>query len=253
MAKNVSKVYKVNHLVDKNTIKNIFVFFGNNLDIPNPNELFIKDQKNVIFNDIFNEKELLKINENKTNVFFSKQQIHFDDSIGTIKTKILIEFKNIFSFEEIYLFCLKDENFNSTNIFQTLTQNNLLDLTKIRLNQFLKNIYNDSNGKPINFNIQEEKETYDYDDILQLKINNIDIQVTKSLGQKFFIVSNDYQFICNPFDVTEYDIFIERSAIKSVTTLNNNLLLNTGNIIDNNIYLCLADDVLKRAKEIDIS
>ena len=98
MAKNVSKVYKVNHLVDKDTIKNIFVFFGNNLDIPNPNELFIKDQKNIIFNDIFNEKELSKINENKTNVFFSKQQIHFDDSIGTIKTKILIEFKNIFSF-----------------------------------------------------------------------------------------------------------------------------------------------------------
>ena len=35
-----NSIYKVNHLIDKDTIKTIYVFFGNNLDVKKPNELF---------------------------------------------------------------------------------------------------------------------------------------------------------------------------------------------------------------------
>jgi len=260
MTTNRNSIYKVNHLIDKDNIKKIYVFFGNNLDVKNPDDLFKSDPKNAAFTDknsglpIFTDEELAKILDKSKpiDVHFSKQQIHFDDSIGTIKLKILTEFSNTFSLEQIYLFCLKEESFNSTNIFQTLTQNNRLDLTRVRLNQFLLNIYKEDNGAPFNFSIPS-KEIYDYDDILELNLNNKKFVVTKVLGQKFFIVTNEYPFVCNPFQVTEYDTFIERAARKSLTTLNNHLLLNTGDIIDNNIYICLANDVLLRAKDNGVS
>ena len=67
------------------------------------------------------------------------------------------------------------------------------------------------------------------------------------IGQKIFIISNEYPFVTNPYNIDEYDRFIERASAKSLTTLNSNLLLNTGEIIDNNIYLCLAKNVLENA------
>ena len=39
----------------------------------------------------------------------------------------------------------------------------------------------------------------------------------------------------NPFEVKEYDKFLERNSRKSLSTLNNHLLLNSGNILDNSI------------------
>jgi hypothetical protein len=77
--------------------------------------------------------------------------------------------------------------------------------------------------------------------------------LTKVLGQKFFIVANEYPFVSNPFEVDEYDDFIERASRKSLTTLNSHLLLNTGKIVGNNIYLCLARDVYSEAKRKGIS
>jgi len=255
-----NSIYKVNHLIDKDTIKTIYVFFGNNLDVKKPTELFKQDPKNAAFVDkvsgqpIFDDEELAKILDKSKpiEVLFLKQQIHFDDSIGTIKLKFLAEFPNAFSLEQIYLFCLKEEKLNSTNIYQTLTQNNRLELTKVRLNQFIMNIYKQANGAPVSFNIPD-KQVYNYDDILDMNLNGNSFLIAKVLGQKFFIVSNEYPFICNPFDVTEYDPFIERAARKSLSTLNSHLLLNTGDINNNNIFLCLAEDVLLRAKNSGLS
>ena len=42
--------------------------------------------------------------------------------------------------------------------------------------------------------------------------------------------------IYNPFEVKEYDKFLVRNSRKSLSTLNNHLLLNSGNILDNSIY-----------------
>jgi hypothetical protein len=86
-----------------------------------------------------------------------------------------------------------------------------------------------------------------------MKLDNKNFIVNKVLGQKFFIVENEYPFVCNPFDVKEYDKFLEQNSRKTLSTLNNHLLLNTGEIINNSIYLCLADDVLKYVSENDIS
>jgi hypothetical protein len=236
--------YKVNYLNGDKIILKI-VFYGNNLDVPNPNKVFTEDPHNEAFATVFSAEELPTILENNIPIHFSKQQIHFDDTIGVIKIKILMEFANLritSSLEQIYLFCVQEEEINPTSVYQILTQNNHLELTRIRLEQFLSNIVN----PPVH--ITEEKDIYTYDDIIQLNLSGKKLHINKVLGQKFIILSNEYPFICNPFLVASYDPFIERAARKSLTTLNNQLLLNTGTIIENNIYVCLAPDVLLNAQ-----
>jgi len=242
---NFMPIYKINHLISNNITDAIYVFYGKNPTIKNVNDLFVNDQSNHAFVNIFNSEELSNISKNKIRVRFSEQQIHMDDTIGIIKIKILNELRKDYSLEEIYLFCLKEEILNSNIIYQSLTQNKKLDLTRVRINQFVLNLISEDTGKPVNLNIPD-KQIYSYDDILALNINNRKMWVSKVLGQKYFIVENEYPFVSNPFNVTEYDAFLEKASHKSLSTLNNQLLLNSGDIVGNNIYLCFATDVLKQ-------
>jgi len=233
--------YKVNYIIN-GKIDTIYVFYGKPVTA---------NKKKETMDSIFNEKELAQINADNTTVKFSEQLIHFDDSIGTIKLKILVEFNKTISLEEIYLFCNKYEELNAISLYQSLTQNKKLELTKIRLDQFLANIVSDENGDA--FKMPTSKDVYTFDDILDMKINGKKYIVNKVLGQKFFIIENEYPFVCNPYNVYDFDNLVERVSRNSLTTLNNRLLLNSDNIIDNNIYLCVASDVLKMAIEKNIS
>jgi len=232
---NYNPIYKVNHIIS-DKIQTIYIFLGNNKKPDNETE------EKLLFKNIFTSEDIDYINKNKVNIVYSEQQIYYDDQIGVIKLKILSEMKNLVSLGEIYLFCQKMETLNSVNIYQTLTQNKKINLTQIRLEQFMSNVMGDENGVPLKK--PEIKDIYSYDDILELKLDNKKYIVNNVLGQKFFIVENEYPFVSNPFNVKNYDKLIERSARKSLTTLNSHLLLSSGNIINNNIYLCLADDVL---------
>jgi hypothetical protein len=235
-------IYKVKKLKN-DIIDTIYVFYGR------------KVEGEDILKKIFNDREYDDIKKHNTKIIFSEQRIHPDDSIVTIKIKILNELtKYNISLEEIYLFCKKIETLNSVAIYQSLTQNKKIALTKLRLEQFLQNIDSDSNGNPISsIKYDKDKEVYSYDDIFEMKLDNKEYIINKVLGQKFFIVENEYPFICNPFDVREYDKFLEQNSHKSLSTLNNHLLLNSGEIVDNSIFLCLAEDVLSYVEEKDVS
>lgn len=235
-------IFKVNKLSEKNETDAIYVFYGNNLDIDmDPNELFKKDPKNNAFiPDVFTETEIDEIDKNK--VIFLNETIHIDDSIGVIKLKIFEALRRSISMNEIYLFCLKEEKLNPITMYQNLTQNDYLPLTRVRFELMLKNIY-DTDGDPIDFNLPQ-KDKYNFDDILKLDLTNREYLVAKNLGQKF-VFNNEYPFIANPFLVTEYDKLLEHSR-REVTTLNNNLLLETLPIFKNTIYLCLAGNVFQK-------
>ena len=196
-----------------------------------------------LFDKAFTEEEREQIKKDNITVKFSEQQIHFDDSIGIIKIKILNELKKDISLDEIYLYCQKKETLNAVSVYQSLTQNKKLELTKVRLDQLLSNIVSDENGEP--FEQPIEKEVYTFDDIFQMNLNKQNFIINNVLGQKKIIVDNEYPFSCDPYDVKEFDKFLERTTRKSLANLNNNLLLTSGNIIDNSIYLCLAGDVLQ--------
>ena len=238
------KIYKVNYIVN-GSIESIYVFHGKGKQITNEEEFY---------DEIFTPEENERRKRENINVKFSDQEIHFDDNIGTIKIKILNELakhKKIVSLDEIYLYCQKVERLNSVSVYQSLTQNKKIQLTKIRLDQFMSNIVSEENGSEIK--MPETKEVYTFDDILNLKLDDKKFVMNKVLGQKFFIVENEYPFVCDPFNAKDYDTFFEKSARKSLSTLNSHILLNTGKIIVNNIYLCLAEDVLKYAESKDIS
>ena len=83
--------YKVNYVIN-DKIDTIYVFYGKPV---------ATNKQKEIMNSVFNEHELATINTNNTKVKFSEQRIHLDDSIGTIKLKILIEFNKTISLEEI--------------------------------------------------------------------------------------------------------------------------------------------------------
>ena len=234
-------VYKVNHIISGN-IETIYVFNGKKND---------SESEEKLFKRIFTDEENRKIKEQKTKIQFSEQQIHYDDSIGTIKIKILAELKNTISLDEIYLYCQQIETLNSVAVYQSLTQNKKLELTKTRMDQFISNIVSGLNGTSIK--TPEDKVVYTFDDILELKLDNNKYIINKVLGQKFFIVENEYPFVCNPYDVKDYDTFFEKNVRKSLTTLNSSILLSSGEIINNNIYLCTAKEVLNYVSKSSIS
>ena len=129
-------VYKVKKLVN-DKVDTIYVFYGRK------EREITEDQ---LIKKIFTEKEYDDIKEDNIKIVFSEQRIHPDDSIATIKIKILNELKIKKSIEEIYLFCKKVEKLNSVAVYQSLTQNKKIALTKIRLDQFIQNIDSDLEG-----------------------------------------------------------------------------------------------------------
>jgi hypothetical protein len=164
-------IYKVKKLVN-DTIDTIYVFYGRKN----------KDTKeDEIIKQIFTDKEYDDIKNHNTNIVFSEQRIHPDDSIATIKIKILNELsKKDTSLEEIYLFCKKVEKLNSVAVYQSLTQNKKIALTKLRLDQFIQNIDSDLEGKKLPK--PEEKEIYSYDDIFEMKLDNKEFIINKVLN-----------------------------------------------------------------------
>ena len=242
-------IFKVNKLTDKDVTDTIYVFNGSLETDEDLNELFDDDPTNKIFKNIFDADELEYIKQNKVEVIFVNKSIHIDDSIGVIKLKIFDVISKEASMSELYLFCLKSEKLNPITVYQNLTQNDRLPLTKIRMNQLLLNLY-DEDGKLIDAQLPD-KPQYTFDDILKLDLTDKKYLVGKPLGQKF-VFSNEYPFISNPFLVTEYDNLLEKSR-REISTLSSNLLLETGPIFKNTIYLCFAKDVFEIAEINDIS
>jgi hypothetical protein len=218
--------YKVNRLKN-NQIKSIYIFCGN-------------EERDK--NKYFTEEEIKVIEERNIEIIYVNELIHYDDSIGTIKLKIIEGMKSKICLEEIYLFYYKREKQNAYKIYKSLTQNNKINLSRQLLTNYLENIGNKK------FEIKE-KEIYSYDDILALDLNEKEYEIAECLGQKFFLIQNHYSFIVNPFLSSKKDTFLEKAAANSLTTLNSHLLLDSEDIVNKNIYLCLAEDVLGKTSD----
>ena len=247
----MTQIYKVAHLKN-NEIINLYVFIGNKLqgaeyDKEYLNKLFKENPKDTTFSSIFDADYLENNIGKETNVEFINETINNDDTIETIKKKILLATNVNFSFYEMYLFIKQNTRLNANNVYQNLTQNNKLELTKIRLTEFLHNI-----NKTNLLETLDDKEGYSFNDIMDLKINDREFFVNKSISHKFVLKDTKFPHFVNPYDVTEYDDFLDQNANNIVTTTNNNLLMNFGSF-DNTIYMCIADDVLEYVIEKNLS
>ena len=245
----MSDIFKI-CLLKKDKIEKLVVFYGSNKlhdgaeDI-SPTEYFKIEPNASYFKKIFSEEELENISANNITVEFINLSIHLDDSIEEIKRKIILMLESKICFDEIYLFALKEEKVDLTTSFQNITQNDKLDLTKERMSEFLLNF--DS----VDISNLEDKELYDYSDLLTLKFKEYEY-VKKPIGQKFFVENLKYIYTTNPFDVIIFDEFLENYAENMVSTLNRTLLLDFGIPKYNTLYCCLAEDVFDYMREANI-
>ena len=191
---------------------------------------------------IFNEDELENIKRNNIPVRIFKNEIYKDDSIEEIKRKIIIAYEETYSkriaFDEIYLFGIKSRSFDPVMIYQSLTNSDKIDLTRARFIEFLLNFVS------INIDDVEVKEMYNFSDILNLNLEKTHL-IKIPIGQKLVTNKNRYSYTVNPFDVLVYDNYLKSHATDILSTTNGSLLLDYGDLFNNTMYLCLAEDVFK--------
>ena len=198
----------------------------------------------------------------------SSQQIHPDDSIRTIKKKLIHELgSNNVCYEEIYLFSNHPEKIPLLAAYQQITEKETAKLGKgaSRLERQLVELENISSqldkrtlGQFL-FNVKqkddqlEDKTIYQYEDLLPIFHNKKSI-VSKPLGQRF-VKNFQYLFSGNPFDILTGDgepVF-QRSKQNDLYVFENHLLMNYGEIENNIIYVCLAKNVLDYATEMSVT
>ena len=145
------------------------------------------------------------------------------------------------------MFAKQSKTLDPVSVDRNLTQNGNLKITKERLDQFLLNI-DDKNAIK-----DDKKDTYDYDDIIALNLDKKTWLVSKPIGQKFVASGTMLPYTINPFNVEDYDTTSERFVEKITIATNSNLLMNTGPIHENSIFVCIATDVLKYTKDKQLS
>ncbi len=251
----------------------IYVFYGNvefiteERQIINFNDLFVQEPYHPHFRKIFSECELDIIQQNDVKVVFLPERIYPDDSIETIKKKFLYLTRDdiALSYAELYLFCKQIKRITTQSAYEHITSNGKLEMTGIRVQNYLLNIDNHSrteNAKPPHCLSSANAEpeymklgdpvggSYTYANIANLKLENKHRIVNVALGQDMNIASTyDYPYVVNPFDALSADPFLEIHAGEIVNTSNKMVLIDYGVFIDNMIYLVSAEDVLVYAKE----
>ena len=233
-------IIKIYQQIDNVKYDKIIVFFGKSHD-DKINELFVTEPTNEIFKDVFSEYELKMITDQKIQVTFTNQRIYSDDTIDTIKKKILSEYPNDLAYENIYIYTKQITDLNNITIYESLSQKGKIPITKDILLQFTANI------KDFNVESIPDKEIYDYNDIIGLNITSKKQIVDVPLGQYFITSDSLYSYTVNPYKAINFGDILASHASSIISTSNKNLLLSHGFIFENTIYLNNASDVLQYA------
>jgi len=229
-----NSIYKIYQLNSEKKPKKIIVFHG-------------KREPVTSLNEIFSEIEIAEIGLYQTEIKYSQQLIHKDDSIQTIKKKIMIELDaNIVSLEEIYMFSKIRDNLHLMKFYQDFTQNDKIEFKSEMLGQLLRNLFSGDSEKALSL-IESipKKDVYSYEDLANYLDLSIDYEITIPIGQKFSSF-RDLLFSADPYDILSSNppVF-QQTTMNSIFTFENHLLLNYGDLIDNKIFVCLTGDVLE--------
>jgi len=172
-------------------------------------------------------------------------QIHRDDSINTIKKKILYALDKTVAYDEIFLFTTVKCDSSPKQIFDSVNKHND-SLSFIQFSQLCENL---------GYSILDKKENYAYEDLLQVFSNNR-FQLpamNKSLGLQF-IINRDISFPMNPYSILpEYQLIT--SSDNRLVSLENSIFQQQvpEKINDNTIFVCLAENILNRFERIGIN
>ena len=241
-------IIKVNHL-EGNKIKKIYIFAG---DLDDIGEDFIDSTGR----SIFTEEESKTIRDENIDVEIVGGYLHGDDTISTIKKKIIQYTELHISTKEMYLFGIKQQIIDPSILYNQLTQVDSIDLTKEILCQYLLNIIeNGCSEKELESKcdtfIDSSKDVYDFEDFMLLK--NIEwndvLDITIPIGQKMML-KKQYHYTVNPYNCVMMDSIIKSKSQNLLTTQNSNLLFEYGEMCGNNIFICLAEEVLNYSETV---
>lgn len=195
--------------------------------------------------EIFSESELANLANQHIAIEFSEDKIYKDDSIYSIKLKIISEFKKKLAFEEIYLFGKSKVNVDLYKIFADITHKDTDELSSLQFAQLLSNLEIDSNAI-------ESSSKYSYEELYKTGIHNTEHIIPISLGQRF---SNkvDSLFSVNPYSMLPSPTQAYKSRPENpILNLENQLLLKYGNLDMDMIYLVKADNLYAHARKHNI-
>ena len=239
-------IIKINHL-EKDIIKKIYVFKG----------LFdVTDDYLINGDKIFSENEMENITNKNIPIELISELIHYDDTISTIKKKIIKHTQIRISTFELYLFGIKQIVLNASILYNQLTQMDTIPLTRERLCEFMLNIVPGDCEEGINTQTcsfaDSEKEIFTFEDLINIDdinwdlITNITIPIGQKLSQKKL-----YHYTVNPYNTVFMNDTLKSKSSELLTTQNNNLLFEYSPLCNNNIFITLANEVLEYSKEID--
>lgn len=243
-------IYKIHLLNEKGIPSHVFVFCAG-----------LRSHDHL--SEIFSEIEISYYKEKDIVIVFSKQLIHKDDTMRTIKYKIIkeiLEFskkhkqdlQNV-SVEELYLFALQEKYVNMEKLYQQITQDDVVKLTKERFFQYATNISAD----PYVLDDGSKKKGGLYNDIFTFEQW---MELGESGKKELFIPlgmefqnSYDFMFTTNPYKHQLWTETIRYSPSQKNPLLNyeKSLLLDYTN--SKNIMVCLAKDVFQYAEEMNIN
>jgi hypothetical protein len=230
------QIYKMVHLDANQKYRRIIVFHGKREPIESLHE-------------IFSDLEIANIELHKTEIIYSEQQIHTDDTIQTIKYKIIKAIdKESICYHSIYLFANIKTQIHLEKMYNEMTQKDDFEFTQPMLEKVWSNIHiSEKEREAI-----PEKKVYSYEDLARM-IPKTEIPLSIPIGKKFSSFRN-LLFSVNPFEIESDDATIyQPNTYNTLLTYENSLLLNYGDIQDNVLFLCFAEDVLENAiqKNID--
>ena len=251
----MSYIYKFqNKITDTNY--EYYVFIGSLLHDNDDNNIskLNKDIEDNNYSDIlkliFTEEEFTNLNTLYSRIEFIEQAIYIDDSIETIKYKILKFCDFEASYDELYLYTNDTYRFNVKDIYNYLTQDNDIILTKEKLYRFLLNL-NIKDIKDLNF----EKDELTINDLYSLNFDGDSFIKNIPIGHSFLLTKYDYPFIVDPFNISnndDFDEFIIRNIDDITATSNKNILMDYN--FDNNMFtICLARNMLTYANSLELN
>lgn len=185
----------------------------------------------------------------KENHYYTDTRIHLDDSIRTIKMKLLYELhKGPYAnkiqlrpcYEDLYLYGFATEDTTTLQLFDAIRREDEVDVS-ISRDMILQIL----DGHPLSSKILKkipdgDKIPYtEFEALLSEK--EMKISVKTPLGIIYSGGKRDFTFEVNPFAVDTFRSYlIEHNDIHY---FDDSLLLNHGVLTDNTIYVCLADRV----------
>jgi len=173
-------------------------------------------------------------------------QIHPDDSIRTVKMKILHELHKGKhaneiqlrpSYEELYLYGFAKEETSTLNLFDTVRQSDST-ISRNVIEQILE-------GHPSAKSILTKlpaRDNIPYEEFeSRLSEEKIEVTVKTPIGIQFAGGYRDSTFEVDPFSVEKHRAYLVEHS--NLHYFDDSLILNHGILVENTIYVCLADRV----------